>query len=403
MVMTPLIGMLGERGLAADALLPLDLRDARVGGEIGRRIDVTVNNNLVKIDIEKDFLSYIRVKKGIGGGYLGLGKLIDGAVELAAYSKNEKAIAVKKRLVDETIKAQEPDGYIGLMPPKDRMWQLWDVHEINYIIFGLVSDYHYFGEKRSLAAARKAADYLLQHWSTMPANWQGQNGIAIHDCIIGIERAMLALYRETGDRRYLDFCIHQRALPDWDLGIVIGRRYLCEAHVYSYVSRCLAQLELYRAEPDDKLLRLSRLAMDFITKKDGMMITGAVGQDECWSDDQDGRGNCGETCATAYQLRLYDSLLRLEGNPRYADLIERTIYNTLFGAESPDGRQIRYWTPFEGPRSYWGDRYVLLSGQLPADHRRIADDGLLPLGARIDRESLHAVRDNRGTGPTECR
>ena len=98
-----------------------------------------------------------------------------------------------------------------------------------------------------------------------------------------------------------------------------------------------------------------------------MTITGAAGQAEVWTDDQDGRSDLGETCATAYQLRIYDSLLRLEGGSLYGDLIERTIYNALFAAQSPDGRQIRYYTPFEGPRVYWPtDTYCC-----PCNYRRI--------------------------------
>jgi uncharacterized protein len=92
--------------------------------------------------------------------------------------------------------------------------------------------------------------------------------------------------------------------------------------------------------------------MRFMTTDDGASITGATGEWEIWTDDQDGAESLGETCATAYQLRVYESLLRLKGNARYGDLIERTIYNTLFAAQSADGRQIRYYTPHEGSREY---------------------------------------------------
>ena len=59
--------------------------------------------------------------------------------------------------------------------------------------------------------------------------------------------------------------------------------------------------------------------------------------------------------------------MRLEGKSIYGDLIERTIYNTLFAAQSPDGRQIRYYTPFEGKRIYFAkDSYCC-----PGNFRRI--------------------------------
>jgi uncharacterized protein len=124
-----------------------------------------------------------------------------------------------------------------------------------------------------------------------------------------------------------------------------------------------------------------------------MAITGAVGQAEIWTDDQDGRTALGETCATAYLFRLYDSLMRLEGNPRFGDLMERTIYNTLFAAQSPDGRHIRYFSPFEGNREYHStDTYCC-----PCNYRRIVAE----LPAMVYYQSTTGVTVNLYT-PSEA-
>jgi len=361
-----LSSMAAATSSGADALTPLELGRVKVGGEIGRRVDVTINNNLLALDADKDFLPPFAEKKA-RGGYIGLGKLIDAAVRFAVYSQDERVLALKKHLVDHAIQTQEPDGYIGMFAPDARMWGMWDVHEMGYLIYALASDYRYFGDERSLVAARKAADYIIERWPTMPEDWDAKTGVATHVSVTGLERAMMTLSRQSGDRRYLDFCIRQRALPEWDLGIVIGRRPLIEGHIYAYLCRSLAQLELYRITPDEKLLRTSRRAIEFLTRSDGMAITGGAGQWEIWTDDQDGRGELAETCATAYQIRVYDSLLRLAGDSRYGDLMERTIYNTLFAAQSPDGRKIRYYSPFEGERVYHpGDTYCC-----PCNFRRI--------------------------------
>jgi hypothetical protein len=354
---------------AGDVLAPIDLRQIKVGGEIGRRIGVTIDNNLLVLKADEDFLAPFRAKKG-RSGYVGLGKLIDAAVRLAAYTGDARVSALKRHLVEETIKTQEPDGYIGIMEAPARISGMWDICELGYVILGLTSDHHYFGQQRSLAAARKAADYLISHWSTIPADWPRQTHVATHVSVTGLERAMLMLYQETGDERYRDFCVRERALPSWDLGIIIGRRDLVEGHVYAYVARCLAQLELFRFQPDPQLLRPSGRAVDFLTARDGMAITGGAGLWEIWTDDQDDRLALGETCATAYQIRLYESLLQLEGNSRYGDLIERTIYNALFAAQSSDGRRIRYYTPLGGKREYFPtDTYCC-----PCNYRRIVAD-----------------------------
>ena len=47
---------LGSNGFGADVMRPLGLRDVRVGGEIGRRIEITITNNLLVLDADRDFL-----------------------------------------------------------------------------------------------------------------------------------------------------------------------------------------------------------------------------------------------------------------------------------------------------------------------------------------------------------
>lgn len=348
-----------------DVMQPLGPRDVRVGGEIGRRIEVTIDNNLLALDADRDFLPSF-IKRDAGDGYIGLGKLIDSAVRLAAYRGDERTLALKKRLVDFAIEHQEADGYVGRLAPGQRISGLWDVHEIGYIAWGLLTDYELFGEKRSLAAARRAADYVIENWSKTPDDWGRRTGVATDVAVTGLERTMIGLHRVTGEARYLDFVLGPRRLAQWDLPIVIGRRPLIQGHVYHYAARCLAQLELARLTQDAKLISQSRRMVNFMTGADGMMITGATGQWEIWTDDQDGRGELGETCATCYQLRVYEALLRATGDSRFGDLIERTTYNALFAAQSPDGRKLRYFAPTQGPRVYYdGDTYCC-----PCNYRR---------------------------------
>lgn len=352
--------------VAADAFERLDLDSVKVGGEIGRRIEITVTNNLLKLNVEKDFLAPF-VSKNRSGGYVGLGKLIDATARLARYTQEPRLLAMRRDLVDRVRGLQEPDGYLGALAPEHRIQRLWDAHELSYIVYGLLTDYDLFGEAESLDAARRLGDNLLASWGRFPADEPGRTEVVTHVAVTGLERAMLGLFRHTGDRRYRDFVTVTRALPRWDLGQVIGRRVGIEGHMYGYFCRCLAQTELYRLQPDPALLRLSRNALDFLTVGNGMLLTGGAGQCEIWTNDQDGRGDLGETCATAYQLRVQDSLLRLEGQARLGELMERTIWNTLFAAQSPDGRRLRYYAPIEGPRAYFdGDSYCC-----PCNYRRI--------------------------------
>ena len=344
----------------------LDFRHVSVGGEIGRRIDITVNNNILKLDVDNDFLLPFQQKKHEGKGYsdyVGLGKLIDATVRFAAYTNNGKVIELKKHIIDELIRTQEPDGYIGIMIKEARMWGLWDIHEMGYLIMGLSSDFHHFHEKDSLKAAQKLADYMIERWSTMPANWQKFGAI-------GLDSNILALYQETNDKRYLNFCIEQRALADWKPTTTKGSNPTLNGHVYSDLDMCSAQIELFKHRSDERLLASGRRAIDFMCNEDGLMITGSAGHWEEWSDVQEGRGFVGETCAIAYQIRIFDHFLRMNGNARYGDILERIIYNALFAVQSPDGRRLHYFTPLEGKRIYFEkDTYCC-----PNNFRRIMSE-----------------------------
>jgi DUF1680 family protein len=333
----------------ADKFIPIKAGQVKVGGEIGRRIDITIQNNLLAFDIEKAFLLPFREKTSHGGNsglnrYIGLGKLIDAVVHFAAYTNDEKIIAVKEHLVDETIKTQLPDGYIGIFQPEERIKAYWDVHEMVYIVYGFVSDYKEFGNKSSLQAAEKLAAYIIKNRPAEPVLHKTKK--------LNLERAFIALYRATGRRQYLNYCadgVDGKGLRDWHQPI--------KGHAYTFMNLCMAQLDLYRIEPDEKLLTQSRQVVDFITSNDGLLISGTVSRAEGWHSNQEGSGRIGETCSTAYLIYLLSHMLRIEGDPLYGDIMERAIYNSLFAAQSPDGRHLRYFCPFEGKREYFETRW----------------------------------------------
>ncbi len=348
-----------------ERLVSVSISQVEVGGEIGRRIDNTIYNNVLVLDADRDFLLPFQ-RRDRQGGYIGLGKFIDSIVRFAAYSSDEKVLALKNHVVYEAIKTQQEDGYIGICVPAKRMWTLWDIHEMAYLVLGLTADHKYFGEQSSLEAAKKLANHIIRRWSQDSAR-KTDGWISVYVATTGLEEAMLALYIQTGDRKYMDFCTDHRKLPDWNVGVIQGRWGNLEGHAYYHLCRCLAQLRLYNIRPDSVLMSQSRRTFDFMVKGDGLLIPGLCGYHECWHSNQQGFYKSGETCATAYLIRWLDALLQIEGESRYGDIMERTIYNGLFAAQSPDGRRLRYYAPFEGPRVYFdGDTYCC-----PCNFRRI--------------------------------
>lgn len=361
---------------------PIDGCMVRVGGWIGQRLELTWRNNLLALDWDGDFLLPFLEKQGngglekqgIGGEYVGMGKTLEGLVRFAAQTAEPELLTLRRHVLDKLIGAQEADGYLGTYQPEKRIVRVWDVHEQAYVLFALVSDWRLFHEKPSLDAAVKLGDYLVQRLSGIPLpteyNEPTKADLALELTMCGLDRALLALYRATRDRRYLDFCLEKLKLADWDLPIVEGRHTKIEGHAYAYVCRCLAQLDLHEITGEPGLVAQTQRAVEFLLRKNGLVITGTCSHSECWHSDQDGTGELGETCATAYWIRLCGRLLCREGEGEYGDLMERAIYNALFAAQSPDGRRLRYYTPFEGKRVYWDkDTYCC-----PGNFRRIMSE-----------------------------
>ena len=355
---------------AADPFSTLEPGTVRLGGEIGRRIGVTVDNNLLAINIERDFVQPF-IDRNRKGGFIGLGMLIDSLVHMAAHTGDARVLDVKKRTVAAAIATQEPDGYLGIMAPESRIWRLWDTHEMAYLIHALTSDFNLFEEKPSLAAATKIANLVMERLRAHPDRDLGDNTVSNDTATTGLDLALLRLSVASGEPKYREFVVEQRRLPKWKLPIIRGRWGKVDGHAYAFVDHALAQTQLRRIETDratdDRLLAQLRTAVDFLTRQNGLVVTGACGDHECWHDTQQGTLNLGETCATAYLLRVMDDCLRRDGDGRSGDIMERAIFNALFAAQSPDGRRIRYYTPFDGPRAYYStDTYCC-----PCNYRRI--------------------------------
>jgi DUF1680 family protein len=336
----------------------------RITGEIGRRIDMTIDKNIKNLDMENTFLNPFRTKKA-NDGFIGTGMFLDATTRFAAYSADPATVVLKNMIVDLLLENQQDDGYIGFFNEGRRLWHAWDIHEMVYIITGLVSDYSFFGQKRSLDAAVKIADYILARWTARPAGFPDFY-------LLGIDHAMLSLYQLTGEERFREFGENKKPLT-WAPGIEKGRTSRMFGHIFAYMAINEAQLDFYRMTADEHLTKATSDAMNFLTAGDGLSVIGGVGQEECWTDDQDGEGDHAETCATAYIIRIYDNLLRLHGRSSYGDLMERSIYNALFAAQSPDGGRIRYYTPFEGERKYFNN----VAYCCPNNFRRIISE--LPL------------------------
>ena len=345
-----------------DKLSRVTLTQRELGGELNRRIQNLVYSNYMAVDLDGKWLNYFRNRTDRGAQayvYYGIGKVLDAGSLFSAYTGDPKVAARTQYIIDELVKSRGPDGYLGFWKPEPGNRQdhiNWILHEQEYINLALVRNYRCTGNPQSLAHAQIMGGHILKTFPT-PQNPCFDPG---EICTAGLPEGMLELYRVTGDKRYLDFAadvphgnnrgeVQLASLRTWEQDF--SRR---PCHVYVMLARCYAQTELYRLTGEENLLHMSQFMRNEMLKQGqgGMLLTGSCSEGEHFTYNQNGRGAIGESCVTAYVLRWIDSLLRLEGDMRYGDLLERTAYNALFAANSPDGRWIRYFTPFTGERVY---------------------------------------------------
>ena len=343
-----------------DALQSVTLNGTELGGEIDRRIRDLVYKNYMVLDIDRDWLDYFRHRTDRGETqniYYGVGKVIDAGSLFTAYTGDPKVAERTRYLLDEIVKTRDADGYIGFWnrePNDHQNFVNWIVHEQEYFTLAAVRNYRTTGNRASLDAAKVMADHMIQ---TFPKNKDGVYFIPSPISIAGVAEAALELYRTSGEEKYLDFGEHLQYEPHWFYEPydewaknIPTRRF----HLYVMLSHLYPQTELYRLTGDKSLLLKSGWMKQALLEAGhgALLVTGSSSDGEHFTYNQNGAGAVEESCVTAYLLRWFDSLLRLDGDLRIGDIIERAVYNALFAAQEPSGRRICYFTPFTGERIF---------------------------------------------------
>jgi hypothetical protein len=126
-----------------------------------------------------------------------------------------------------------------------------------------------------------------------------------------------------------------------------------ELHAYTLMSCFEGLAELYRVTGDPRYLDATLKFAKCIEQQE-LMIHGTVSNQELWCHGAIEQTQLlekpGETCATVTWIKYCDQLLRLTGDPHWADQMEQSLYNALLGAMMPHGEWWSYESPLAGER-----------------------------------------------------
>lgn len=336
-----------------------------VGGWLGARIDANVTNRLLQVDTEPLLAGY-RKRPG-AHPWIGehVGKWLHAATLAWAYTGDAHLKAKLDRVAADLVACQEPDGYLGTYVPEKRFGLHegadWDVWSHKYNMLGLLTYYQYTGNQPALTACRRMADLLIV---TFPAKKSIlAAGTHVGMAATSVLEPVVLLYRFTGEPRYLKFA--QYVVKSWDeaggpailasLRAGKGVNRTANGKAYEMLSNLVGVVELARATGDRGLLEPVEAAWkDIITRR--LYLTGSASAGEHFQDDHVLPGqpsaHIGETCVTTTWIQLNLQLLRLKGESKYGDELERSFYNHLAAAQHPRGDDWCYYTSLEGRKPY---------------------------------------------------
>jgi DUF1680 family protein len=287
-------------------------------------------------------------------------KWLEAASWQLAGAANPDLAADVDRITALVAAAQEPDGYLntwfqagkGAGRYQDLRWG----HELycaGHLIQAGVAHHRATGDKALLEVATRFADQI----DTAFGPGRPIDGVDGHP---EVETALVELYRETGERRYLDLAAY--FVDRRGHGVLGGEAYCqdrvplreqenVEGHAVRQLYLLAAAADLAAENADAQLAAAcERLWSAMVATK--THLTGGLGahhDEEDFGDPYElpnERAYC-ETCAAVASVQFGWRMALLTGRARYGDLIERTLFNGFLAGMSLDGERWLYVNPLQ--------------------------------------------------------
>lgn len=264
-----------------------------------------------------------------------------------------------EELTDLLAQAQQNDGYLntyyGYDGGPERYSDMEWGHElycIGHLIQAAVAVVRSGGPEKFVEVARRAADHVCDEFGA-----HGRQTICGHP---EIETALVELYRATGERRYLEQArifidrrghrilgdtmyggrdYYQDSVPVRDAEVLVG-------HAVRALYLSAGAIDVAVETGDAELFAAVKGQYDRTLDR-RTYITGGMGSNhhgETYGDDFELPSDraYAETCAAVASVHVAWRLLLATGEARYADVIERTLYNSVVSSPAVDGRSFFY-------------------------------------------------------------
>lgn len=296
------------------------------------------------------------------------------ALEAAAYSLSTHPDAGLEKRLDDIVAtlaaAQQPDGYLNsyfvVKEPTKRWVNLRDWHELycaGHMFEAAVAHFQATGKRNFLDVAIKCADNIDSVFGPPPKRL----GYPGHP---EIELALIKLWRVTGNERYFklaQFFVENRGRKFfaeehktpldrydgsyWQDDVPIFEHKNIKGHAVRAAYLMSGTTDVAAQTGDERLLTMLNRVWRNTTERN-MYLTGGIGpsaHNEGFTVDYDLPNLTAyqETCATIALAQWNHRLALLYGDAKYADIVERALYNGVLSGVSQDGTKFFYVNPLE--------------------------------------------------------
>ena len=271
---------------------------------------------------------------------------------------------VTSSMINEVVSVQEPSGYLNTYYVGDRAADRMlphsqevghELYNLGHLLQGAIAYCRATGDATLLDAGVKFVDKFL-----LPGFGPEPNQRPIVSGHPEIEMSLIELYRTTGNRKYLElagYILHgdERLAPEprrivyMYCGVPFTSRTKLEGHAVRAMYACCGATDYYLETGDQAYWKtLNTLWEDLVNRQ--MYITGGVGarsQGEAFGDAYElpNAQAYGESCAAIGNMMWNWRMLAASGEAKFADVIERALYNGINSGMSLDGVTYCYRNP----------------------------------------------------------
>jgi len=279
-----------------------------------------------------------------------VGKYLISGVQAMRMSGDPRLRQTLQGVVDRLVELQAEDGYLGPWPKDERLLGHWDLWGHYHVMLGLLMWHLHTGDEKAMDACRRIGDLVCDTYLDTDRRVHQAGS---HEMNMGIIHGMARLYQETGHPRYLlmahavleDF----EAAGDYYRTGLAGREFFRTPRPrWESLHSLQGMVELYRITGDARYRRAFLNHWASIRRFDRRNTGGFSSGERATGNPY--RNDAIETCCViAWQAVMIDAL-RLTGDSRIADDLERATWNAAFGSQHPSGAWCTYDTPMNGRR-----------------------------------------------------